>query len=80
MTPARRQLLDMPMNTPFTLDEAALYLGVTVRTVQRAVASGKLKCSRQAGVRIKKEWLCEYKHGEFEAGSVKNDVVNYTHS
>lgn len=63
----RAELLAMPMNTPLTVEEAALVMACGPRTVYRLIAAGEMKSARvSGGSRILKQWVFEYLHREWD--------------
>ncbi len=57
----RAQLLAMPLDTPFTIEEVMIVMTMSRRSVERAIYSGELKSARVAGGRrILKSWVLEY--------------------
>lgn len=63
----RAQLMAMPNDTPWSIEEVAIVMQCSARSVERAIASGGLKSARVAGGRrIKKEWVLEYLHRQWD--------------
>lgn len=63
----RVQLMGMPNDTPWSIEEVAIVMQCSARSVERAIASGGLKSARVAGGRrIKKAWVLEYLHCQWD--------------
>lgn len=77
---SRTQLLEMPNNTPYTVNDVAVVLQMHPDTVKKIMATGGLKFARvSSGRRVLKEWVFEYLHSQADS-ETRSSGHNSMHS